>query len=122
MFDPRDIVIGLWPGEKPEDLQTEDDLAFGVTQLALADGWVDDERQLLPDGFDDLVPGPFLALIVSSLDPRRLNGHDVVRLMKARARLSSHHEAGKYAAIAEIAYAPPSDPESGVLRSSEEVE
>ena len=122
MFDHRDVVIGLWPGERPEDLQAEDELALHETQLALADGWVDDDRQLLPDGFDQLLPGPFLALIVSSLDPKRLNGHDVVRFMKARAALANHHEAGKYAAIAEIAYAPPSDPESGVLRSSEEVE
>jgi len=38
MFDQRDLVIGLWPGEKPEDLEAEDDLAFHETQLALADG------------------------------------------------------------------------------------
>ena len=75
------------------------------------DGWVDDDRQWLPYGFDQLLPGPFLALIVSSLDPKRLNGHDKVRFMKARARLSSHHEAGKYEAMGEVAYAPPSDPE-----------
>ena len=122
MFDHRDVVIGLWPGERPEDLQAEDDLAFHETQLTLGDGWAEDDRQVLPDGFDDLGPGPFLALIVSSVDLRRLNGHDVVRLMKARACLASHHEAGKYSAMAEIAYAPPSDPDSGVLRSSEDVE
>jgi len=122
MFDPRDLVIGLWPGEKPEDLQAEDDLALHETQLALADGWVDDDRQLLPDGFDQLLPSPFLALIVSSFDPKRLNGYDMVRFMKARAALANHHEAGKYAAMAEVAYAPPSDPESGVSRSSEEIE
>jgi len=46
----------------------------------------------------------------------------MVRFMKARAALANHHEAGKYAAMAEVAYAPPSDPESGVLRSSEEIE
>jgi hypothetical protein len=122
MFESRDFVIGLWPGEKPEDLEAEDELALHETQLALADGWVDDDRQLLPDGFDQLLPGPFLALIVSSLDPKRLNGYDMVRFMKARAALANHHEAGKYAAMAEVAYAPPSDPESGVLRSSEEIE
>ncbi|HEU4895215.1 MAG TPA: DUF222 domain-containing protein, partial [Acidimicrobiia bacterium] len=121
MFD-QDSVIGPWPGERPTDLEVEDDLTYQVTQLALADGWLNEERQLLPDGFDELTPGPVLAVIVSSLDPTRLNGHDLVRFMKARAALANHHEAGKYEAMAEVAYAPPSDPESGVLRSSEEIE
>jgi hypothetical protein len=122
MFDHVESVVGLLPGERPQDLQSEEDLAFLLTQLELADGWVDDDRHLLPDDLDDLAPGPLLALIVSSVDPSRLNGHDLVRLMRARARLSSHHEATKYVAMAEIAFAPPSGPESEVLRSNEQVE
>jgi hypothetical protein len=56
------------------------------------------------------------------VDPARLNGHDLVRLLQARSRLSSHHEAGKYQAMAETAYAFGSDPDAGVLRSTEQVE
>ncbi|HEY6634632.1 MAG TPA: hypothetical protein VI141_03365, partial [Acidimicrobiia bacterium] len=122
MFDHAESVIGLLPGERPQDFQAEEDLAFLMTQLELADGWVDDERQLLPDDLVDLSPGPLLALIVSSVDPSCLNGYDLVRLMRARARLSSHHEASKYVAMAEIAFAPPSGPESDVSRSSQQVE
>ena len=68
------------------------------------------------------MPGLHLAAVVSSVDPSRLNGHDVVRLMQAEARLSSHHEAGKYEAMAEVAYSSPSDADSGVLRSCGQVE
>lgn len=119
MFDHMDSVVGLLPGERPE---VEDQLAYEITGRELADGWVEPDRHVLPDGLEELPPGPFLAGIVSSVDPSCLNGHDVVRLMTARARLSSHHEAGKYEAITEIAFSPPSDAGSGVLRSSEQVD
>lgn len=121
MFDHDSAVIGLLPGETPEDVMAEDALAYELTCRALADGWVEEDRQLLPDGFEDL-PLAYLGVLVSSLDPTRLNGYDLVRLMKARARLAAHHDAGKYEAMAEVAYACPSDPESEVLRSVEEVE
>lgn len=119
MFDHTAAVVGLWPGERPDE---DVDLAYELTCRQSADGWVDDDRDVLPTDLEDMAAGPFLAAVVSSVDPSRLNGHDAVRLMQARARLSSHHEAGKYEAMAEVAYSPPTDPDSGVLRSSEEVE
>ncbi|HUG31570.1 MAG TPA: hypothetical protein VMM14_01655, partial [Acidimicrobiia bacterium] len=122
MFDHHDAGIGLWPGERPQDLEAEDDLAFSMTCRELADGWVESDRQLLPDGLEEIAPGLFLAAVVSSVDPGRLNGYDVVRLMQAESRLVSHHEARKYVAMAETAFAFGSDPDSPVLRSSEQVE
>lgn len=121
MFDSQTAGVGLWPGERPEDFDREDHLAWSITCRELADGWVEDDRHLLPDGLEDFLPGPYLAAVVSSVDLARLNGHDAVRVMKARARLSSHHEAAKLEAISEVAFAPPSDVDSVVLRSSEQV-
>jgi hypothetical protein len=57
--------------------------------------WLVEEQHFLPDGLEEIAPGPFLAAVVSSVDPSKLNGHDAVRLMQAQARLVSHGEAGK---------------------------
>lgn len=121
MFDSQASGIGLLPGEGPED-PADVDVSYELTCRLLADRWTAPERQVLPGGLEGIPPGPYLAAMVSSIDVSQLNGHDAVRLMQTQARLSSHHEAGKYQAMAEVAYSPPSDPDSGVLRSSEEVE
>lgn len=98
------------------------DFSYELTCRLLADGCAADARQVLPGDLEEIPPGPYLAAIVSSIDTSRLNGYDAVRMMKASARLAAHNEAAKYEAMAQVAYAPPSDPDSGVLRSSEEVE
>jgi hypothetical protein len=100
----------------------EDQLAFEITCRELADGRVDSEQDFLPAGLEEIPVGPFLATVVSVLDPGRLNGHDAVRLMQARARLGSHHDAGKLEAMAEVAFAPPGDAASPVERCFEAVE
>ncbi|MGF1616647.1 MAG: DUF222 domain-containing protein [Acidimicrobiia bacterium] len=120
MFDHQASVIGLWPGERPEDLAAEEDLVYELTCRELADGWVAEERHLLPDDLEDLRPGPYLAAILHTVDPALLNGHDTVRVMQARARLSSHNEAGKLRAMAEVAFAPPGNADSPVERDSTE--
>ena len=122
MFDEVDSVVELWPGEGPEDLQAEDQLAYRLTCLELADGWTEPDRHVLPSGLEGIGVGPFLAAVVSAVDAARLNGHDAVRLMQARGRLASHHEAGKLDALAEVAFSPPGDAESPVERSFEAVE
>jgi hypothetical protein len=126
MFDYQEAGVGFWPGESPEEmterLAREDQLAYEETCRAMADGSVEEKQHFLPAGFDDIPPGVFLAAIVSTVDPERLNGHDAVRLMKARARLVSHHEAGKLEAMAEVAFSPPGDADSGVERSVDEME
>jgi hypothetical protein len=87
-----------------------------------ADGWEEDDRHVLPDDLESIRNGIYLAAIVTSVDRSKLNGHDAVRLMQAEARLSSHHEAGKLASMAEVAFSPAGDPDSPVERSYEEVE
>ena len=126
MFDTERASVGLPAGEADTVSgwcgDGLDEFAYLQTVDELNIGWAQPDRHVLPDGLEDMKAGPFLAAIVSSVDPGRLNGHDAVRLMQARARLSSHHEAGKYEAIAEVAFATPGDAGSGVLRSSEQVD
>jgi hypothetical protein len=122
MFDHQDSVIGLWPGERPEDLAAEEHVVYEHTCREMADGWLPEDRHLLPDDLEDLMPGPYLAAILHALDPGRLNGYDAVRVMRARARLSSHNEAGKLRAMAEVAFSPPGNSDSPVERASTEVE
>ena len=126
MFDTRVASVGLPAGEADVASGWCDDGLDDFVHLLTVDewntGWPQPDRHVLPDDLEDIAPGPFLAAIVSSVDASRLNGHDVVRLMQARARLSSHHEAHKYEAITEIAFSPPADADSDVLRSSEQVD
>lgn len=126
MFDIRDDGIGLLPGEGTDDtealLDTEDQLAYELTCRAMADGWVEPDRHVLPAGLEEIPPHPFLTAILSSVDPARLNGHDAVRLMQAHARLSAHHEAAKLAAMREVAFCPPGNADSPVERSPGELQ
>jgi hypothetical protein len=126
MFDRESVLVALPAGEA--DLTSAwdddgfDDWLFLLTVDELNTGWVDDDRQVLPPGLEDWVPGPFLAAVVSGIDVSRLNGHDAVRLMRAQARLAAHHEAGKYESMAEVAYSPPGDADSAVERDVCEID
>lgn len=122
MFDHRDYGIGLLPGEGPDELAAEDRLAYEVACLEMADGWVAPDRHVLPADFESMTPGPFLAAIVGSVDRSKLNGHDLVRLLEAEARLEASVTAGKLSSVAEIAHCPPGNSDSPVERSSDEVE
>jgi hypothetical protein len=121
MFDHPDSVIGVWPGEGT-DVEADDELVYRLTCEAITEDWVVEEQHFLPDGLEEIAPGPFLAAVVSSVDPSKLNGHDAVRLMQARARLVSHDEAGKLQAMAEVAFSSPGDADSPVERSPDAVE
>jgi hypothetical protein len=121
MFDHSDSVIGLWPGEGTDDV-ADDELVYRLTCEAMFEDWVVEEQHFLPGGLEEIASGPFLAAVVSSVDPSKLNGHDAVRLMQAQARLVSHGEAGKLVAIAEVAFSSPGDADSPVERSPEALE
>lgn len=108
MFDGVDIDIGRCSGETPEDVQAEDELAFRLTCLEMADGRVEGDRHVLPD-IESMVPGPFLTVILEGVDRSRLNGFDLVRLMRARERLVSHLQAESMADAVEISHAAPGD-------------
>jgi len=118
MFDHEDVVVGLWPGETPEDLWGEDDLAFSITVDELNSGWAVDPRHVLPD-LASVPPGPFLAAIVGSVDRSGLNGFDLVRLLQARERLVAHLQAGVAADTYEMAHAAPGDEFSDPSRLGE---
>ncbi|HEX6222346.1 MAG TPA: hypothetical protein VF115_14745 [Acidimicrobiia bacterium] len=116
MFDRHESGIELLDPLGPSgesSAQLEDQLAYEVTCLEMADGWVEPERRVLPDGFEEL-PLAFLAVLVRSLDRSRLNGYDAVRLMQVEARLESSFAASKLATMAEVAHCPPGSPESPV--------
>lgn len=96
--------VGLFPGESHEALLP------------------DDPQHRLPADLERIPPGPFLAAIVSSVDPEKLNGHDAVRLMEAHHRLVSHFEAQKLAAMVEVVYSPPGNADSPVERDMCEID
>ncbi|MGH3650443.1 MAG: hypothetical protein ACRDU9_06990, partial [Acidimicrobiia bacterium] len=89
------LMFELWPGES-------DEAAFQMTLAARAAAIED--RQSIPEGLDEMKPGPYLAAILSSLDLSRLSGDDVVTVMRAQQRLISHEQAGLYAVMVETAH------------------
>ena len=121
MFDQSETTVGLWPGERPEDVQSEDQLAFDLTLRELADGWVADDRHVLPE-VESIAPGPFLAVVLEAIDRSKLNGFDLVRLVKARERQISHSQAGAMADMVEMAHACPGDPDAHADRLAEAFE
>jgi len=68
------------------------------------------ERMFLPDGLDDMPPGPGLAVALAAVDRSRVNGYDAVRLLRARARQLAHDQAGLLADMAEVAHCAPGGP------------
>lgn len=121
MFDTQISGIEL---SEPEVLsgESDDQLAYLITIDEMATGWLEPERHILPNDLEDIPAGPFLAAIVASVASTKLNGYDAVRLLKAEARLAASHEAGKLAAMVEVAMAPPGDADSPVERSYEATE
>jgi hypothetical protein len=80
------------------------------------------ECQVLPEDLEMIPPGLILAAYLFRIDRSRLNGHDLVRVMKAHARLEAHFAAEKMSVMAELAYCPPGGPQAEVVRDSVEVE
>lgn len=125
MFDDLDSVVGLSElgvvnGESHHEREA-DQIAYELTCRALADGWHDDEQHALPD-LDQISPGPLLFAILASVDRSKLNGYDLVRLLKARERLVSHCQAGGMADAVQMSYASPGDSESMPERTFESAE
>jgi hypothetical protein len=104
MFDEVGSGIGLWPGESTEAVEAEDRLAYEITCRGLADGWEPGERQFLPD-IESVAPGPFLGVLLEHVDRSRLNGFDLVRVVRARERMVSHCQAEGMADVVEMSYA-----------------
>lgn len=64
-------------------------------------------RGVLPEGLGEAAPGPELAAMLEGVDPEELNGHELVVLLRARARQIAHLQAGLYADMWELAFSPP---------------
>jgi hypothetical protein len=113
MFDQKVSSIGLPAGEA--DVASgwcdDDSQADLITVDEWNTGWVPDDRHVLLD-LDSLPPGPFLLAILESVDPSRLNGFDLVRMIQATERLVSHVQASSMSSVYELAHAAPGDAES----------
>ena len=120
MFDHLESGIGL---SEPEVLcgESEDRLAYLVTVDEIATGWADEDRQVLPD-LSSIPPGPYLFAILSHVDRAKLNGFDLVDVLRARERLLSHVQAENMADLVEISYAAPGDDSSDPDRLGEAFE
>lgn len=121
MFDHLHSVIGLLPGESHEDLVASEEVAFETTCRELADGWVDEERHVLPV-LETIPPGPFLSVLVESVDRSRVNGFELVRLLQAIERMVSHLQAEGMATTMHVAHSAgggPDAPPEMVLESAE---
>jgi hypothetical protein len=57
--------------------------------------------------------------LLAAVDRSRLNGHDLVTVMKAQARQAAHLQAELLATMAEMAYCPEGGPQSAVERKDE---
>src|SRR5215471_4350063 len=94
-----------------------------VSPLFLSDGSTSivrmSEVQALPEGLAEMRPGRRLARLLSTLDPSRLNGWQLVVVLDAQNRQLAHDQARMLATARELAYAPPSGPDSAPERQPE---
>lgn len=70
-----------------------DRLPLSDSERALIDLPIESKMGWLPGGLDEIAPGPLLAVLLSTVNPSRLSGHDLVHVIRARRRLASHVEA-----------------------------
>lgn len=122
MFDHHDSVVGLsereaLSGESHEE-RMADEFAYELTCQELADDWVDEDRHSIPD-LSTIPPGPFLMAILDAVDRSKLNGFDLVNVLKARERMVAHLQAGLQRDMTEIAHAAPGDASSEPERLEE---
>ena len=73
----------------------------------------------MPEGLADMLPGRRLARLLSTLDPARLNGWQLVVVLEAQNRQLAHDQARMLAVARELAYAPPCGPDDPPARSGE---
>lgn len=68
-------------------------------------------RNGLPTDIEHMTAGLALARLLEGVDRSRLNGHELVSLVQARAREVSRLQAEFYADVLELAYTPPCHPD-----------
>ncbi len=65
--------------------------------------WPPPPPSLLPDGLEEMPPGPELAGVLAGIDLDSLPGFDLVVVMAAQARMVSYHQAGLLDLVARVA-------------------
>ncbi len=50
----------------------------------------------IPEGIEDMEPGPILAAFLSAIDVRELSGYGRILILQAHQRLASHYAAAVY--------------------------
>ena len=98
MFDLLDFEVSGHP---------EEESAEELYRLTVAEHnrpWSQASRERIPSDIDSMAPGVFLAAVLSVVDVSRLTGSDVVSVMQAKHRLTSHWRAGVFEAMAETAH------------------
>ena len=94
-----DVEVFETPPPSLDELELSPD-EWSLIDLAPDTGW-----QSIPAGLDEMTPGPYLAVILSHIDPSACSGLDRVRVLKARQRMISHYQSGMYSDIVSIAEA-----------------
>ena len=125
-----DTTTGLIAGEIRYDSQIAewlasgdpDELAYRLTVEAVEEPDPSAEHKSLDSAIEQIPVGPFLGAILAQLDRTKLNGHDLVRTMKARERLVAHFQAGSLADVVEIAHSAAGDANSPADRIEEAAE
>lgn len=85
--------------EAPPD---SNDKWLSSAELALID-FPDESAATLPDDLSALVPGPFLAALLSVVSPAELSGYNRVLMLQAHQKLVSHFEAAVLEDVVSIA-------------------
>ncbi len=80
---------------------------------AVSELWPPPPPSLLPEGLEEMPPGPELARVLAGIDLDSLPGFDLVVVMAAQARMVSHHQAELLGLVARVADA--SDEESALV-------
>src|SRR2546426_186899 len=70
---------------------------------------------MLPDGLDELPPGPALGAVLAQLDRSRLTGSDLITVLQAQARQLAYQQAELLGYVAEVIVCPPDYADDGSL-------
>jgi Domain of unknown function (DUF222) len=74
------------------------------------------QYQELPDGLDEMPPGPKLSVLLASLDAADFNGWQLVELLAAQSRQVSYEQSRMLAIARELAFTPRGGPMQPPLR------
>jgi hypothetical protein len=101
-------AIGLRAGEM-SDSSFDDELVYQLTVAEAKKPLSETRQQLVVDELELLPPGIFLAAAIHRVQRRRVGGHNLIRVLKARERLVSHYQAEVASDMAEVAHLAPGD-------------